>query len=503
MNVWWTNGGKGRWDHGTLLHSLQGMGCVDYLQAPPTDDGVIAVLSHKQNKEDIEKLKEYPWVLAIHTSDESHEWEAEPIWGNRVKLWMQYPDEQHQGDRNILIGCQQDTQELVPTRIPLKDRRLDWAFSGQVNHPKRAEMVDNLRGNGELHIAAGFNQGVARKDHLRLLTEARIAPCPGGSVSPDSFRLYEAIEAGCLPVCDCPDFWSWMNVPVRAVWNWNGFNSILAEYSDSNLLQHDANSIRAWWLGYQRQYGTNLLDDVAELSGEKQPENPITVLMPTSPIKDHPELTHIENAITRIRAYPALADSEIIVMIDGADQTRQYEGYNQNYEEYKRRLLDKISYEWKNVVPLVFDGHLHQSGMTRVALEMVRTPFVFFVEHDTYPVGDIAFGKILTALQSEGVNSIRLYHYEQVPPEHLYMFGEVRDVAGLPLCNTYQFSARPHVAKTEWYKGIIRDYCDRNDFIEEIMHPLCKKEGWTTWNRFGMFVYAPNGNMIRSGHTYG
>lgn len=249
------------------MNLLKTIPCTEYATPPPTDEGVVAILSHIQSDETVRKLTEYPWVLAIHTSDESHEWDLAKLKHPRMKTWMQYPTEKHRGDRNILIGCQEDTHLLMPERKPLKERKYDWVFSGQVNHPGREELVRNLKGNGEIHARTGFAQG-DRKEHLRLLTEARIAPCPGGLVHPDSFRFAEAIECGCLPVVDTPEWWESMGVPVKAVSNWSRFPFILDYYQYyPDKLQKDVDVINAWWENYKVQLREWLLEDVKELSG--------------------------------------------------------------------------------------------------------------------------------------------------------------------------------------------------------------------------------------------
>lgn len=266
MNVWWSSS-QGRWDTAIVSQALNRIPHTDYNVPPPTNEGVVAILVHKVSDGVVRQLQDYPWVLAIHTSDESHEWDAEQIRRPGVKIWMQYPNEKCRGDRNILIGCPEDTSKLIPELKPLKDRKYDWVFSGQVNHSLREDMVRNLQGNGVLNARTGFAQG-NRKEHLVLLSECRIAPCPSGTVHPDSFRFAEAIECGCVPVVDTPSFWYKMGVPVESVAAWREFPYILEAYQDDpDSLQRKSDELGTWWSWYKRCVSQWIIDDIAQLSG--------------------------------------------------------------------------------------------------------------------------------------------------------------------------------------------------------------------------------------------
>jgi hypothetical protein len=487
MNALWLNG-KGRWDQGLLAHALRGdlwntPAFREYVdEFPPIDNPVVAILAHKQSDDVVERLKQYPFVLSIHTSDEAHEWDASGL----SPLWMGYANAEHNGDRNILIGWPEDTMKLMPPRKPWLDREFDWAFTGQVNHKSRQEMADILAdmSDGSFYRAQGFNRGTPREEHLRILTEARVAPCPAGTVHPDSFRLYEALEAGCLPIVEGDWFFDQFHVPFPVVQNWRSLPTLV-----DSATADDANVAVSWWQQYKREFALNLMVDCGV-----KPKSPLTVMIPTSPIPSHPSTELIEETIESIRS--RLPDSEIIVMVDGLHPS--LERWHDNYAEYARRLLE-LSKTIKYMVPIVFTKHHHQAAMMQKTLELVRNSYVLFVEHDTPLLGDIPFDGLIKRLEEPDVNLIRLFHYNTIPVENAFMFG-ARDGE---LIKTYQFSARPHLAKTDFYRKIMRDYFMPGEvgFIEERMEPICRHGGWGAWR--GMWIYAPAGTMLRSTHSDG
>jgi hypothetical protein len=552
--VLWPYASKGNWDHGLAMALFE-----RWLWPTPAvfeehngpresetlrhyDDGAVVVLSGTtmvDHSTDFARrvLDRLPWALVLHLSDEGQRWDSAKWRNANVKTWVQCPRPTARGpvavdgDRLILQGWQVDTRELLrgASKRPVSERNL-WAFRGQSFHPKREEAVAELekRKDGKLTVTGGFSQGVPRPEYLAELAESAIAPCPSGPCTPDTFRLYEAIEAGCVPVCDrrAPLYEGhgnyWLTAigeePFPCVDHWSEFHAIADRFRQSPTveMQRDANKAGAWWLKYQRELAYALLDDVRVLGGTQghatKNVHGITVIIPTSPIPAHPSTAMIEDTVRRIRAYPELADAEILIQVDGIHPD-DAEHYSALYEEYKRRLimLARTDPGWRGVLPIVFDERLHQAEMMRRTLDLVRTPLVFYVEADTHPVNPIDVAGIARALAEPQVNMVRLHIQEGVDPEHRYMYldDSPRDVAGVPLLRNWQWSQRPHFARTEWYRKVIAEHFDRRArcFIEDVMWGVVDAiRGQAAWERFGIWTYSPQGGpqgYLRSGHADG
>jgi hypothetical protein len=82
-------------------------------------------------------------------------------------------------------------------------RDLQWSFAG-TPHGERKQMLDmfaDIKPN-KSHVCSGFNanDGLDTAEYVKLLESSKYALCPPGQDSMDSFRIYEALEAGCVPV---------------------------------------------------------------------------------------------------------------------------------------------------------------------------------------------------------------------------------------------------------------------------------------------------------------
>jgi len=99
-----------------------------------------------------------------------------------------------------------------------------------------------------------------------------VAPAPSGAVSPDSFRLYEALEAHTIPIADdiSPTHDSagyWRLVFPDAPFPILDSYEQLPGYIEDQLKAWpaNANQIAAWWTRQKRTMARNLRNDLKKL----------------------------------------------------------------------------------------------------------------------------------------------------------------------------------------------------------------------------------------------
>ena len=84
------------------------------------------------------------------------------------------------------------------------DRPTLWSFAGTC-HGERGKTIELFKSlsEGEVYFCSGFNaaDGLSTENYAAMLQRSKYALCPPGQDSMDSFRIYEALEAGCVPVC--------------------------------------------------------------------------------------------------------------------------------------------------------------------------------------------------------------------------------------------------------------------------------------------------------------
>jgi len=224
----------------------------------------------------------------------------------------------------------------------------------------------------------------------------------------------------------------------------------------------------------------------------------ITCLIPVAPIPSNPSSVVLDETITSIRE--RLPEAEIILMFDAVDAT--HEEFRVAYEEFTNKMLWRCEHELHKVFPLLNDTHSHQSLMTKRALSHVSTSLLLWSEQDTPLHGEIPFEDLSPIVTTGYANLIRFHHEASVLPEHASLMLDTEPITllGQPLLRTKQWSGRPHLALTDFYRKIADTWDNEPRFIEHIMYgPVSNGE----FRDYRLHLYAPEGTLVRSLHRDG
>lgn len=179
------------------------------------------------------------------------------------------------------LGCVRDVP-AIPVK-PLAEREFDLFFSGNLNanrlglyralHPlyrrlpasalrlglslefragiKRAVPPDLSRSipRSYLRFTSGFKQGLASSEYGQKLADSRIALCPRGWFSTETFRHYEAMRAGTIVISEpLPSTHFYRGSPIVAVRDWTtGVAQARALLADPRALYALHRETVLWW----------------------------------------------------------------------------------------------------------------------------------------------------------------------------------------------------------------------------------------------------------------
>lgn len=506
----------------------------------PDGDGALVVLParHHASPEDVAwfkaQLDRLSWSVVLLSGDE--EWvfpwrEIPETETRRVWVMQPIPEQAHLSGR-IPGGWYPGTHEGVGWEGEPRQVFSGWFFAGQITHERRQQCADVLRAlrdadpkSGHLIETEGYLQGIDQSEYWQLVAAAKVIPCPSGPMTVDTARTFEALEAGCVPTLDTRtprgddyDYWSLLfgaGHPLQLIDDWAGFPDVLAwELAD---WPHNSNRVFSFWQQYKRKLAHQLDDNIhsaLHASGRWDnrlpgPDDMVTAIVPTSPTPGDPSTDNIVATIHSIRAQLPLA--EIVVVCDGVRPEQQ--SMADDYAEYVRRLLWHCNFRWRNVVPIVMGEWGHQANALRAGLELVTTPQLLFVEHDTPLEGFIDWPNLCAVVQRGDANMIRFHHEKIIlePHKPLMLDDKPVPVHGdqhtVPMMRSAQFWARPHLASTAFYLDRVMPYFGRDSrtMVEDLMYSVVTTayaqrgvEGWDEWR---IWTYTPTEpHMQRSGH---
>jgi hypothetical protein len=86
----------------------------------------------------------------------------------------------------------------------LLDRKYIWSFVGSIRN-ERKQMIEEMKKVSDsyfIHSTSGFNTQdcLPTNEYFDILYQSFFIPCGIGNSSVDTFRVYEALECGCIPI---------------------------------------------------------------------------------------------------------------------------------------------------------------------------------------------------------------------------------------------------------------------------------------------------------------
>jgi hypothetical protein len=146
-------------------------------------------------------------VILIHLSDESYIDDCSCYeWCNAV--FRNYWSVKHLDNRRVEFFPLGYKTGFSKTTIPKKadERQYLWSFMGNAKHPSRKLMLDAIQGIGSnfTHFTSTFNSSdtLPTEKYREIMEQTIFVPCPSGGSNLESFRVWEALEAGCIPIVE-------------------------------------------------------------------------------------------------------------------------------------------------------------------------------------------------------------------------------------------------------------------------------------------------------------
>lgn len=261
------------WDHRTDFEGLT------------TNEGAVVVLNGRMHHDYLQRLmpdlNKLRWVLLMITGDEEAVFPFEEVKHPLLRIWVQLPRMNRHNDVSYKLpnGYRAGTRQILK-EIGVQPHIYDFSFVGQINHPRREqcyEAANGLQAQYPKYLIGtdGFGkEALSQHDYLTVLAQSKIVLCPSGIETPDTFRLYEALEAGCLPIVDAFasnnqdwGFWSYLfkgGVPFPVIPYWSELPNLLPELLRS--YPENANKVSAWWQNIKRDMHNKLIYDIKDIS---------------------------------------------------------------------------------------------------------------------------------------------------------------------------------------------------------------------------------------------
>ena len=168
------------------------------------------------------------------------------------------------------------------SRKPARDRRYTWSFAGNIeksvaSRDDRCARLDRRRTCSWLGQQRAFaSEGQPRTPRPRSLSpntpscmsETVFAPCPAGWQNLDSFRVCEALEAGCIPIVERRTSYDYFRHlfgehPMITVSDWSEAPASIAQLqADPDALEQRRLACETWWQEHKHKTALRVQDAI-------------------------------------------------------------------------------------------------------------------------------------------------------------------------------------------------------------------------------------------------
>jgi Exostosin family len=216
-------------------------------------------------------------ILLIHLGDEhltsnydSYRW-CHAVWRNYWSPAFERQSVVRAFPLGYKKGFQRDREPL-----PAEARTLTWSFAGDAYKQSRPAMLQHMStlDAGFVHATERFGDpnGLSTGDYRDLMERSIYIPCPRGNSNLDSFRVYEALEAGCIPVVEERPAFAYFTAmygahPMPVVLDWSEAPALIRGIRTAGGEERLRRACHAWWVALKARLRHDFAADLTRLAG--------------------------------------------------------------------------------------------------------------------------------------------------------------------------------------------------------------------------------------------
>mgnify|MGYP001068361476 FL=1 len=194
-------------------------------------------------------------IFLIHLGDEGGAEKKDLVYSLCEHIWRTFSLPMFKNFKNVTsipIGYKCDP---IKDNINILKRNYKWSFLGTTHGSSRYDLLDKHRNimPNFINLTEDFSgkKSMDTNNYYKILNNSIFAPIPHGYFHPETYRLYEALEAGCIPIIENPFqfFDNFLpNNPLLSVNSWEDSSTIIKKYLENKRdIEILRNKINDWW----------------------------------------------------------------------------------------------------------------------------------------------------------------------------------------------------------------------------------------------------------------
>ena len=224
-----------------------------------SEDILIIVDSSIEKKEELYTKLELicSKIFLIHLGDEAGTSDLSLIYNKFNYVWRAFCSNKYFNNKKVSclpIGYKSGTF----FKKKVVERKYKWAFIGTPHKSSRHDLLFQLSGikPSFSYKTKKFNEKIMDVSKMNeILTSTEFIPCPNGFVHPETYRLYEALECGCIPIVEnAYKYYDRLfpNNPFLKIDKWIEAKLVIGEWKDDQIKKKQE-ECQIWWSQHKNQ----------------------------------------------------------------------------------------------------------------------------------------------------------------------------------------------------------------------------------------------------------
>ena len=193
-------------------------------------------------------------IFLLHLGDESGEYDSSTVYENCNHIWRTFCSNEY--FENSKVKCIPIGYKSGILNSQQNNRKYKWAFTGTPHKSSRHDLLFQFSSIEPYfcHKTEKFDKKIISIDEMnKVLSSTEFIPCPNGFFHPETYRLYEALESGCIPIVEnAYQYYDRLfpNNPFIKVDKWADAKPIIKGW-EKDQIQKKQKECKNWWNSYK------------------------------------------------------------------------------------------------------------------------------------------------------------------------------------------------------------------------------------------------------------
>ena len=254
-------------------------------------------------------------TFLVHIGDEFYDLGAE-YYVNFRGVFRPYWSAVFNPQHVMVVPLGNNAPNTTTSILRASERRYAWSFIGEAGKSSRPDMVRAMS-SIEPHICFSTTpvsglafwskdmdgpKRIPRSESVEILKQSAFAPAPMGNANLECYRLYEALDAGAIPIVEKRLFLDYFKEllgdhPLPTVRSWGNAREIVRGYlEDPVKLDELQQQCHDWWTSHQCRLVGRIGEFLADRAAAGGQVDPLRSRLPSIPGWQYFELSRHQSA---------------------------------------------------------------------------------------------------------------------------------------------------------------------------------------------------------------